>query len=64
MVLIYGGCWILGLCVVWRNVVMANEIAWFDGLNYYFIRYLELIVKYIIGRFGRFVRILEDQLKW
>jgi hypothetical protein len=43
---------------------MANEIAGFGGLIFFFLVILsELGVKCVIG-FGRFMRILKDRWKW
>jgi hypothetical protein len=53
------------LCRCARKNAIANEIAGLGDPNFYlFIVILcELTIKYVIG-LGRFVRILEDQLKW
>ncbi len=48
---------------VCRKHVIANKIARFGGLNYYFLIILsELTIKYVKG-FGRVITILKDPWK-
>ncbi len=53
------------MCVVLEKNDMANEIAGFGNWwseFFFLVTFSEFIVKCVI-RFGRFVRILEDQWK-